>query len=256
MTDYCQDLVRAGDKDRFLANLFAPADKRPHLMALHAFDLEIARVREAVSEPRLGEIRLQWWLDTLDGIYAGEPVAHPVAEALARAIEIGSLPKEALRNLILARRFDLYDDPMPSLADLEGYLGETQSALIQIAALILAGPAAQAAAAAAGLAGVAWGLAGLLRARPIHSARGQNYLPPELDAAGAIRHARRRLAEARALRGTIPAAALPAFLPVSLADLYLDRLDRLGEKTLTTVADVSQFRRQSRLWWRARQNAF
>lgn len=256
MSDYCQDLVRAGDKDRFLANLFAPDTKRPHLMALHAFDLEIARVRQAVSEPRLGEIRLQWWLDTLDAIYAGETAAHPVAEALARAIAAGSLPKEALRNLILARRFDLYDDPMPSLAALEGYLGETSSAPIQLAALILAGPEAQAAAEAAGLAGVAYGLAALLRARPIHHARGQTYLPPDMDMADAIGHARRRLAEARELAARIPSAALPAFLPVSLTDLYLDRLDRLGEKALTAGADVSQFRRQWRLWWMARRNAF
>ena len=256
MSDYCQELVRAGDKDRFLANLFAPAGKRPHLMALHAFNLEVARVREAVSEPQLGEIRLQWWLDTLDAIYAGETVAHPVAEALARAIAAGSLPKEALRNLILARRFDLYDDPMPSLSAVEGYLGETSSALIQMAALIVAGPEAQAAAEAAGFAGVAHGLAGLLRTRTIHHARGQAYLPPGTDVAGAIGHVRRRLAEARALTGRIPSAALAAFLPVSLTDLYLDRLERLGEKALTTVAEVSQFRRQWRLWWMARHNAF
>jgi phytoene synthase len=256
MSDYCQDAVRAGDKDRFLANLFAPADKRPHLMALHAFNLEIARVREAVSEPRLGEIRLQWWLDTLETIYADGTAAHPVAAALVRAIAAGGLPKEALRNLILARRFDLYNDPMPSLADLEGYLGETQSALIQMSALILAGPQAQAVSEAAGLAGVAHGLAALLRARPIHHARGQTYLPPGMDAAEAIWHARRRLAEARALAARIPPAALPAFLPVSLTDLYLDRLERLGKKALSTAAEVSQFRRQWRMWWMARRNVF
>lgn len=256
MSDYCQDLVQAGDKDRFLAFLFAPAAKRPHLMALHAFNLEIARVREAVSEPQLGEIRLQWWLDTLDAIYAGGAAAHPVAEALARAIAAGGLPREALRNLVVARRFDLYDDPMPSLADLEGYLGETSSVLIQMAALILAGPEAQAAAEAAGLAGVAHGLAGLLRARPIHSARGQNYLPPDMDVTGAIQHARRRLAEARALTSRIPAAALVAFLPVSLTGLYLDRLEHRGDTALTTAAEVSQFRRQLRLWWMARRNVF
>jgi phytoene synthase len=256
MSDDCQDLLRAGDKDRFLANLFAPSDKRPHLMALYAFNLEIVRLREAVSEPQLGEIRLQWWLDTLDAINAGETPAHPVAEALARAIAAGGLPKDALRNLVLARRFDLYDEPMPSLGGLEGYLGETSSALIQMAAMILAGPEAEAAAEAAGLAGVAYGLAGLLRARPIHRTRGQSYLPPDMDTAAAVQHARRRLAEARALTSRIPAAAIVAFLPASLTDLYLDRLERLGERALTTVAEVSQFRRQLRLWWMARRNAF
>jgi phytoene/squalene synthetase len=77
-----------------------------------------------------------------------------------------------------------------------------------------------------------------------------------MDAGGAIQHARRRLAEARALRDRVPAPAIVAFLPVSLTELYLDRLERMGEKAVTTVAEVSQFRRQLRLWWMARRNVF
>ena len=63
--DYCHDLVRAGDKDRYLASLFAPDELRPYLLALYAFNIEIARVRETVSEAALGEIRLQWWRDAI-----------------------------------------------------------------------------------------------------------------------------------------------------------------------------------------------
>ena len=163
--DHCLELVRTGDKDRFLASLFAPDAVRPHLMALYAFNLEVARIREVVSEPQIGLIRQQWWLDTLDGIYAGHVAAHPVAEALAGAIEAGHLPKHALDRLITAREFDLYDDPMASLEQLETYLGETSAALIQLAALILAGPDAQRGAGAAGLAGVAYGLSHVLRDR-------------------------------------------------------------------------------------------
>ena len=44
---HCEQLVREADKDRFLATLFAPADRRPHLYALYAFNIEISRVREA-----------------------------------------------------------------------------------------------------------------------------------------------------------------------------------------------------------------
>ena len=159
MSDHCQDLVAKADKDRFLSCLFAPQDARPHLFALYAFNVEIARIREAVSEPQVGLVRQQWWLDTIDGIYAGRTPDHPVAQALVAAIAKGDLPKHALQNLVIAREFDLFDDPMPSLADLEGYLGETSSSLIQMAALILGKGAAE----AAGLAGVAFGLAGVLR---------------------------------------------------------------------------------------------
>ena len=248
MSNHCQELVAKADKDRFLSCLFAPKEAWPHIFALYAFNVEIARIRETVSDPQIGLVRQQWWLDTIDGIYAGRTPDHPVAQALTQAIAKGDLPKHALHNLIMAREFDLYEDPMPSFTDLEGYLGETSSSLIQMAALILGKGAAE----AAGLAGVAFGLTGVLR---LQKAR---YLPRDmvqsLGEKQTIRqlckHARKRLNEARALHGTIPATAMPAFLPISLTELYLSRIERGGR------LEVSQFRRQIALWWAARNNRF
>src|ERR1700681_4758790 len=116
---YCEALVRAPDKDRFLAALFAPAEHRGALHALYAFNVEIARVREVVREPLAGEIRLQWWSDVLRGAGRGEVEGHPVAAALLATIGRYKLPLERLEALIAARRFDLYDDAMATLADLE-----------------------------------------------------------------------------------------------------------------------------------------
>lgn len=275
---HCAGLVRAADKDRWLASLFAPDEKRSHLLALYAFNVEIARVRETVSEPKLGEIRHQWWREALDSIYAGKTPDHPVAQSLARAIAAGDLPKPTLTNMIDARTFDLYDDPMPDMNALEGYLGETSSMLIQLGARILAGDDALGAAEAAGYAGVAYGLCGIMRALPLHRTRGQCYVPRAMlaareltpaqftsgrreGAAGLVlaelrHHARRRLAEAREKPWTLPKPALPAFLPVSLTELYLARLDRMGPRAINTVADVAQWRRQWRLYWQARMEAF
>lgn len=233
------EAVRDGDKDRYLASLFAPDGKRPHMLALYAFNLEIARIRDVVSEPQIGLIRQQWWLDTLDALYASEPPDHPVAQALQGTISEGNLPKHALRNLVLAREFDLYADPMPDLESLEAYLGETSSALIQMAALILAGERANACAEAAGLAGVAYGLARLLAA-----GMADRYLPKGMTQADAKAHASRRLTEARALLPRLPQDALPAFLPVSLTGLYL------------SGGMPSQFRRQLTMWWAARRDRF
>jgi 15-cis-phytoene synthase len=226
MIDHCQELVAKADKDSYLSCLYAPAMTRPHLFALYAFNMEIARIREVVSEPQVGLIRQQWWLDTLDGIYASATQDHPVAQALARAIEKANFPKQPLKNLIIARERDLYDDNFTSLNDLEGYLGETSSALIQMACLILGSSAPE----AAGFAGVALGIAKMLF---------DPRLPKNLDLKA---HARKRLAEARAM--PVPPLALPAFLPASLTEVYLRQ------------PKPSQFRRQLRLWIAARQERF
>jgi phytoene synthase len=245
---YSRDLVRTHDKDRYLATLFAPQSAQPHLFALYAFDLEISRIRNQVSEPSIGLIRQQWWHDTLDGIYAGAAMDHPAAQALAHAIDAGKLPKEPLHALVTAREFDLYADPMPDLAALETYLGETSSTLIQMAAMSLDAAASRQAAEAAGFAGVALGFAAIL-GDPM---RRKQFIPPGMDLAMAIRHARKRLAEARALRPKLAVAVLPAFLPVGLAGLYLDRIARAPD----TPLDVSQFRRQITLWYHARRDSF
>lgn len=241
--EHVQELVRTGDRDRFLASLFAPDEARPALLALYAFNLESARIAASVSEPQLGLIRQQWWLDTLDAIFGGADVpGQPVAQELARAVERGGLPKHALRNLVLAREFDLYNDPMPDMLALEAYLGETSSALIQMASLVLVGPQAERCAEAAGLAGVAHGLALLLNAGD------SGHLPPDLTPVAAQAHARRRLHDARALAGGLPPGALPAFLPAALTEMYL----AAAWRSRPPLA----LRRQFALWWAARNNRF
>ena len=80
--DAVAQLVRTADPDRYLSALFAPADKRPLLLALYAFNIEIARVADTVREPMMGEIRLEWWRETLAGAKQGMPRNHDVARAL------------------------------------------------------------------------------------------------------------------------------------------------------------------------------
>src|SRR5688500_3964622 len=166
----CEELVRDNDPDRYFAAFFAPADKRPHLSAHYAFNRKIARVREAVSDPMLGEIRLQWWRDALQGEARGDVRANPVAAALDDTIVAFRLPRQALVDLVDARVLDLYDDPIPTLNDLEGYCGETSSSLIRLASIVLTG-GDPGSADRPGHAGVAYALTGLLRAFPWHARR-------------------------------------------------------------------------------------
>jgi phytoene synthase len=270
---HCENLVRAGDKDRYLASLFAPADRRPALYALYAFNLEIARVRELAREPMAGEIRLQWWRETLAGTRAGEAAANPVAAALMETMAHFGLSAEILANLIEARAFDLYDDPMPTLDAFAAYGRRTASGLIELCARVLDAGHADVGE-LAGPAGLAYATTGLLRTFALHASRGQLYLPADLlDRHGAQASdimagrptpalraalaelrafARQNLAAFAARGAALPAAIVPAILPVALVRLYLDRMERRDYDPFTTPVEVAQWRRQWTLWRAAR----
>jgi phytoene synthase len=271
---FCEARVREADKDRYLASLFMPARARPHVFALYAFNGEIARVRELAREPLAGEVRLQWWRDALAGSGEGDVVRNPVAAALIDTIERFDLKRDTLTALIDARQFDLYDEPMATLGELESYARATASALFALAAEIIAGRDA-ALARAAESAGLAYAITGLMRAFALHAARGQLYLPLDLLARhGASRedilsgratpalslalaelrdHARRHLAETHARLKEVPRAARPAFLPVALIESYLARMEHADYDPFKTPIDVPQWRRQWALWRAARR---
>lgn len=272
---HAQALVRQHDPDRYLTALLAPEEHRGGLMALYAFNMEVARVRELVRDPLPGEVRLQWWRDFLAGSAHGDANANPVAAALASTIERYRLPVEALQGLIDARVFDLYDDPMPTLHDLEGYTGETSSALMQLASIILAGGDEAGTCDLAGHAGVAYGLTGLLRALPWHASRRQLYLPadvldrhgvdretlfrgeatPELGAALAEmrEHIRHHLGRVKSLKTVCTAGIVPAFLPVVLVEAFLGKMEQKGYDPLRSEVSLSQLRRQWLIWRGARR---
>ena len=268
---YCAKLVRTADRDRFVASLFAPARQRQALHALYAFDVEIARVRDAAREPLPGEIRLQWWSEVLGGQRTEEAGANPVASALLEAIARHGLVAARLIDLVAAHRFDLYDEPMLTLTDLEAYAGRTSSTVLSLAAQILAGAEATQSAHHAGIAST---IVSVLRLLPLHAARRQLYVPIELlERHGVSREdifagassaglnaaladlrslARGHLQALRECVTELPREALPAFLAVALLRPWLDRLDRRDAFALEAI---SPWRRQWLLWRAARNPA-
>jgi phytoene synthase len=268
---YCAEMVRGADRDRYLATLFAPAGRRGALCALHAFAIEIGRVRDLAREPLPGEIRLQWWTEVLSGERREEARANPVAAALGATIEKHGLAAGSLLDLIEAHRFDLYDEPMVSIAELERHAEQTSAILFALSAQILdsEGAPAEPAAAPAGMADT---VTRLMAAFPQHAARGQLYVPDEilkrhevtpqqifagrssagLNAALAELRAlaRQKLTEAGERIAALPSAVLPAFLPLAPLRPCLDRLERSGA---FTPAELSAWRRQW-LIWRASRN--
>jgi phytoene synthase len=244
---YCAQEVREHDHDRYLTALFVPANRREAVFALYAFNAEVARTREAVSEPILGQIRLQWWREALEGIYQGAVREHPVVEGLKDTVQNYGLARAPFETLLDARAADLDDAPPANLAALEAYAGATSGTLSGLAMTVLGfpdgGPAR-----AAQLVGTAWALIGLMRAVGFHAQSQRLYLPDDLlhghsvDRRGlfdlkpspalnqVVRDVTDRadglLTEARALKGEIPRAARCGLLLATLADRYLRDIAR------------------------------
>lgn len=268
--EHCAALVREADRDRYLATLFAPAAHRDALFALYAFRVEIARVRDLAREPMPGEIRLQWWREALAGERAGEAAAHPVAAALRETLARYGLANDRLIALIDARAFDLYDEPMATVTDLEIYGIRTQSALFAMAAEILGGGSAETELLTLD-AGIAYAIAGILHELSRHAARRQLYVPLDLlnrhhvdpneifagQAGGPLRAAlaelrilaRRHLATAQAKLTSAP--ILPALLPVAVIGPALHRMERTSYDPFQFEA-ITPWRRQWLLWRAAR----
>jgi 15-cis-phytoene synthase len=177
--DFCTELVRAHDFSRYASTLFAPVAQRRALLALYAFNVEISRVREQVSQPLPGEIRMQWWTDMLAGAGHGGVEGNPVAAELLLAIRNHRLPVDRLSRLIDEHQFDLYNDPMPTMAALEGYIGDTSSALFSLGADI-AGQLSPEIEHLARHAGLAQGIAQVIAALPLDASRRQLFVPLQL----------------------------------------------------------------------------
>jgi len=267
---FCAELVRSHDFDRYATTLFVDPVSRRAQLALYAFNVEIVRVREQVSQPLPGEIRLQWWSDMLAGTPHGGVEGNPVAAELQLAIKTHALPLAPLSRLIEEHHFDLYNDPMPTVPALEAYLDDTGSALFALAARIL-GHRSEAIDHVARHAGLAQGIARVLAMLPFDSARRQLFVPlqllerhgsgleeafagvetPALRAAldALIGEARGHLDTAIALLADVPAPARAAFLPLALTQRDLNRMARAD----TNPFAVYQRSRLATLWtlWRA-----
>jgi phytoene synthase len=278
---YCAEQIRRHDHDRYLTCLFAPAERRPALFALYAFNLEIAKTAEVVSEPLLGEIRLQWWREALDEIYQGRTRQHEVVEALAGVCRDGALSRSHFDRLIDSRARDLEPAPPADLAAFEAYAEGTSASLTWLALEVLGGDLGQGEAAlrqAGRHVGIAWATVGLLRAVPFHARRQRLYLPEDhLTVSGVDREALFRLegserlsgvvmrlakragehlVAARALAEELPAGVLPALLPARLCDLYLQAFERADYDPFAEQLQTPLPGRAWRLWLTARRKRF
>lgn len=272
---HAANALRITDHDRYLATLVLNGAERDAVTALYAFNADVAGIRDRVSDPAPGEIRLQWWNDAFDGEGHGSVRLNPLADALLDTIARYNIPKGTLQRLLGARRFDLYDDPMPDLETFEGYAGETASTLYQLAAMVLNNGEPVETGDAAGHLGVAHAMIGHLRAFGYVSAQGRIMLPWSIFAANGVQErdvfsghdsegivealgqiaelAGEHLAKAETAIAVLPSRLKPAFAPLALLRAQHDAITKKALGPFVPAPDEADWRKIVRLaWWSLR----
>ncbi len=269
--------VRQFDFEHYLCVLLLPPHLHQPSFALRAFNVELAQVRDNVSDVHTGRMRLQFWQDTLGVLTAqreGPLPRTPVAAELAAALRSTALSADLLTSLVTARSARIAEKAFTSTAELESYGRATEGALIrlQLQAGGLGGQ--EGLQAAADSLGAAWALAGQLRAVGVLAARrGRCVLP--LDAMARHGAAEEDVLRGRASPGLSACArsladraeellqeccgalqregadrrTLAHFLPAVSTRLYLRRLKEVEFDPLDARTRPSPGSLPLRLWW-------
>jgi len=265
---YCRNLVRAEDRERYLTALFAPRAYQRSIWAVLAFNQEVAKIRENVSEDALGEIRIQWWYEALEDILSGNVRHQPVVAELGYLNDKESL-WGLLNETLKARQLEMFSGGAADMAALENYavgLGGGVHELI----LRICSPkqTSEEAVSAARASGAAWTMLGLLRAIPFQWQGGRSMLPKENDTAmqqrdsdqtfkaveptirEMLKFIKERLVEARECAGSIPKSARVSLLCCPLAQMHIEALEKAGNNPFEVPPfAVSDLRKITKLYW-------
>uniref|UniRef100_A0A8C5GZM5 NADH dehydrogenase (ubiquinone) complex I, assembly factor 6 n=1 Tax=Gouania willdenowi TaxID=441366 RepID=A0A8C5GZM5_GOUWI len=238
-------ILRSRDYEGFLSSLLLPEEARRSSLALRAFNVELAQVKDSISQKTIGLMRMQFWQTAVEEIYRDDPPNQPVSTELWRAVRTHDLTKRWMLKIIAEREKDLDDRAYRNLQELETYSENTQSSLLYLLLECLGVKNVHADHAASHI-GKAQGIVMCLRATPYYSSRRKVYLPMDIcmlheasqedfirgrqekhirdvvyDIAS---QAHVHLQHARSFSHMVPAAATPAFLQTVVLEDYLHKV--------------------------------
>ena len=269
--DALRDAARRDEPDRTLAALLAPAYQLD-LLALAAFAAEISRIPATVSDPLIGEIRLQWWRDAIEAGARGEATGHPIADAIGSTLRARGLSPGRFLAIIDARAFDLSGALHADEDALVAYFAATEGSLFALGQAVLGGHLLPEH--LIGKAGLAFGLARALGRLPALLHNGGFPVPETLLAAHGVSsnqlaerpfaavtvagvdraakvladRARTALVAVRAglaspAQGDEPCGVSAALLPLAMVEPYLRAQDGIGFRRLEHIAEVLPLKR-------------
>lgn len=170
--------AKSGDYYRYLTALFAPHDKQEHLFVAINFYNEIARIRDIVTEPMAGFVRLAWWREAISGIYQGDN-KYKQLEGLREIIKTYDIPEELFINMINAREDELDNLHLVEENEMIDYLKNTSVGILKIFAYILDQKSFENESLICNI-GIAYGITGIIRSMVFESAHNRCYISEDI----------------------------------------------------------------------------
>ncbi|KAF8926220.1 NADH dehydrogenase (ubiquinone) complex I, assembly factor 6 [Dissophora ornata] len=257
-------------------------------MALRAFNIELASIRESVSNTDIGRMRMQFWRDSLDKVFASVPPQQPVALALAHAIQEQALHHQQegvagdsemsliwFKRMITEREQNLSDPQFMTIGQMETYCENTFGSLLYLQLESVGVKSLEADHAASHMA-KAMGIATMLRAFPFHMQQNRMVIPAEITAKHNLSQealfrnptitsalqdatlevataAHVHLATAQSYMDNLPKAALPVLMAGIPTESYLARLEQADFNPLAPNIQQREWYLPAKLWYRWRQ---
>lgn len=260
--------ARDHEPDWYLTALLAPRGVRDDLVTLAAFFGDIARIPLVVSDPMLGEIRLQWWRDAIEAREAGVATGNPIADELTSVIARRNLLPGSVLAVLDGCSAELTDSLSAGEAAFATHLDQAYGSMFQLCARVLGAEATPDATRAIEAAGRAYGNACAALRLPVSLSKGRLPLPldffggadprhlPLAGAQSAVRAANSalagaasaQLADARRQLANLPRPLIAAFLPLALVEPYFRALQKAGHDPIWHTAEISPIERATRLW--------
>lgn len=266
---FIREAARLYEPDRYICAVLAPRAVRDDLITLAAYLGDVRRIPLTVSEATLGEIRLQWWRDTLEAGAQGGLSGNPIADELVRVIARHDLPLGLVLAPLEAASAELTGEPFDNEASWLSYLDNSEGAAMQLAARcsddsvpFTLSPAVSDAGRALATIRLGLRLPELLaKARwpvpPSVSALGDPRQCSEADAKAIVRRSGETLCVAAAkhldgARKTLAqgtSTSIFAILPAALVPAYAKAIIRPSRDALREPAQIAPLTRILRLWW-------
>ncbi len=235
------------DPDHYFSTFFAPRAQRNALLTLYAFNSDLERIPDSVSEPMLGEIRLQWWRDVIENADKQQKTGNPLADQLIRLISDYNLPVIRLQELIDARSFELSGDPMPDIQSLRNYIKKTEEALCLLSCRLLDNEISANSVALVRQSAFIYKVAILLARASADKNKDRQYIPDDIREE-VISFLKTEYADFKSASEDLPPKFSPAFLPVTLTEAYIKKATGINKADADSNMQINPAYRLWKYW--------